>query len=210
MDDPAPKKPTPSVSPAPSPGKKLHRTSLRDLLVARYQRCDRLCGDAAEACVDPAGDGVVLARSATGCEVQLQNQLDALERFCTGEGLQPRLIVVSGEASIAAPRQYLRLIEEAFAAGWCRWSAAYDLSRYARRSDHRQRLMRSATEHEVELRTIAHTFKLDPSLAEDAVIEALWAAIDDERARAQLRARTLSGGSGAEPPSTDWPPPAAP
>jgi hypothetical protein len=86
--------------------------------------------------LDPTGDGVLLARSATlERPSQLASQLEALFAAADRHGRRPRLIVASAGISGTAPlteRQDLVAVLEELDGGVCSWVAAADWARIAR------------------------------------------------------------------------------
>lgn len=176
------------------PNAKNHARSyaLADLVIAHYQRLDPSSRDATCVVLDPAGDGILLARSATGSEKQLAQQLEALDRFCTDEGRKPRLVIVSGAPSTRVNPRYLQELEEAFAAAWCRWAAAYDVTRYGRVTKHLGRLVQSAQQRNVELWTCSPRIDLAAPCELSMLIKGLaegasWMAARTRLGRARRR-----------------------
>ena len=86
--------------------------------------------------LDPTGDGVLLARSATlERPSQLASQLEALFAVADRDRRQPRLIVASAGISGTAPlaeRPDLVAVLEELDGGACSWVAAADWARIAR------------------------------------------------------------------------------
>lgn len=172
------------------PNAKNHARShaLADLVIAHYERLDPSSRDATCVALDPAGDGILLARSATGSEQHLAQQLEALDRFCSDEVRKPRLVIISGAPSTRVNPRYLQELEEAFAAAWCRWAVAYDATRYGRVTKHLERLLQSAQQHNVEVWTCASGMDLaDRSELSRMFVESL---VDDAY---RMAARTRLG-----------------
>lgn len=167
--------------------------TLTDRVIAHYQSLDRSSRDASRVIVDPAGDGILLARSATGSEQQLSQQIEALDRFCTDEGRKPRLVIVSGAPSTRVNPRYLQGLEQAFAAAWCHWTAAYDVTRYGRVTTQLERLLRSAQQHNVEVWTcasgidLAGRSELSRMFVESLVADAYGITTRTRRGRARRR-----------------------
>ena len=86
--------------------------------------------------VDPAGDGVVLARSATLERAnKLTGQVTDIVRACDKAGLRPKLIVAGAGISGAKPleeRPDLVAVIDALDGEGCTWVAVWDAHRIAR------------------------------------------------------------------------------